>query len=643
MKKITTVFLLLLSFFTFYGFDVHAITPPIPGGPYEINSPVSPNRPNPTNPRQVRPHKGIDLPMDNKNIYAPANGTVQRILDPGGWGAAVIFTFGPDTPYPGQSLLFAHLNVADLEARGLGVSNIKEGEVMGIIIGTSGNSTGPHAHIEYYPKGYGSNFSILVKEFLLGLGMNIQGEGVKGGLDDKDIFKGFDKERPGMAWNVEAMMGLGNNISDIMQQFVTFSSKAFDYLSQYIPSLLIALCIIDLALMISLSGFRVTLMDIIPKITKYGIYIYILQNWKTICNSVFKGFVSGFSNLLNMNGGNFAGDVSQPQLLLQKILHLIQPALNKISAFGARDFISNFGSAMVIYLLTAIVIIVFVAVALYIMVCYIEFYLSMVFNIVSLPFGVLHWTKFSFEGTLNHLINAGVKILLITVLVGLSSLVIKDAQLNDIFGATVDSTAVEKGQLTDTTDNGYVAMIYEAAEKFGVDGNWLLAIAMRESGGDTVDGISQDAYNPDGPAWGVMQITEDQQGLDENGNVITIETAYPNFRTDAWENIQAGAAIYKYKVELFANGDFYTGAGWYYGSGNTEYANKIAKNVEAIAGIDPSIYKNPNKNPHKITAEQLITYLSAVVIICFFGYLILRIPERIMNQLGGSSGGVSLP
>lgn len=635
MTKKMLYSLLSLCAFLCISFTSFAITPPFPGG--HIESPYGP--------RSISVgssfHKGIDVAVDNMDIKAPAKGTVTPDYDPGGWEGYVIFTFGEGSPYAGQSLLFGDLNSNYLGPLGT-TYEVNEGDIIGRVEGYNPDAaTGPHLHAEYRIDGPNSEPSSLVADFLRGLGVNLDGEGIRKGFSF-DEYLGFEKEEPGMSWNVQAMLGMGNSISDTMKQFVEFASKAFKNVDTLMIDLFIALCIIDLALMISFSGFQVTLMDVIPKLTKYAFFLYLLTNWKLICNTIFKGTVSTIATIYGGQGSTFSDDVTQPQLLLQKALGLIEPALNKIASFGARDFMSNLGAILPIYIMAFVVTAIFIVVALYIMRCYIEFYLSMVFNLVTLPFGVLHWTKFVPEGTLNHLVNCTVKMIIITAMVGLSTIAIKDANVSDLFSATVDSTSISQGRPTDTTGSGYVQMIYEAAAKYGVNGDIILAIAMRESGGDTIDGIKME--HDTGTGGGIMQILDgSQEGMNTSGERVSIAAYFPNYTTDAAQNIEAGVAMYKDKLETFADGDPIL-AIKYYGEGTDEYLNKVLDNLGKIRGGDySSLYGNNNKNPHKITGEQLVKFLAITVILCAFAVMILRTPEKIMKQLGGSSGGVSLP
>lgn len=609
--------------------SVFAITPPFKGGP--ITSGYGP--------RSIAVgasdfHYGLDIGVDDTYIYAPADGYVLHDTEHGFGEAHTIFWFGENTPYSKQSLLFGDLGDESNYMNGGYTGQkvpVKEGEVIGVVRGfVPSVADGPHAHIEYHPNGeiYGGG-SPQVGEFLKALGMDLTGSPFT------KYYNGSGEHDTGIPWNVQALMGIGNSINDTMVKFQGFASKAYDNIHTYALTLLFILFATDIVFLIILSGFELDLMTMISKLVKLGIFIFLIEHWKEIVNTIFKGFITLVGTSYAGTNTNFLTDVSQPQLLLQKAVSLLNPALNKIALFGARDFISNIGTILPIYILTFLVIGIFILVALYIMICYLEFYISGALSIISVPFGILHWSKFIPEGFVGHLTSSTIKLMLISVLVGLTTIAVKDVTVTEMFSATVSATETTTGVPTDTTNGGYVGMIYEEAARFGVDPAVILAIAMRESGGDTIDGITMDATSETG-ARGIMQAMPGQDGIDENGNQVHIDEAYPGYQSDPRQNIRAGIAIFKAKLDV-ADGDTRLAIGYYYGDPTASYTSQVLGNFEAITGRDFSkLYSSTShKNPHKITTEQLVTFLTFCTILIALALLILKVPEKLMKHLGG--------
>lgn len=610
--------------------SVFAITPPFKGGP--ITSGYGP--------RSIAVgagnfHYGLDIGIDDTYIHAPADGYVLHDVG-GGFGEAhIIFWFGENTPYKNQSLLFGDLgdesNYMNSGLTGERVP-VKEGDIIGVVHGFDPNvASGPHAHIEYHPNGetYGGG-SEYVGEFLKSLGMDLSGN-----VYSKD-YNGSGEHDTGIPWNVQALMGIGNSINDTMVKFQGFASKAYDNIHTYALTLLFILFATDIVFLIILSGFELDLMTMLSKLVKLGIFIFLIEHWKEIVNTIFKGFITLVGTSYAGTNTNFLTDVSQPQLLLQKSVSLLNPALNKIASFGARDFISNIGTILPIYILTFLVIGIFILVALYIMICYLEFYISGALSIISVPFGILHWSKFIPEGFVGHLTSSTIKLMLISVLVGLTTIAVKDVTVTEMFSATVSATETTTGVPTDTTSGGYVGMIYEEAARFGVDPAVILAIAMHESGGDTIDAIHMTPNWEGSGAQGIMQTMPGQDGIDENGNQVHIDEAYPGYQSDPRQNIRAGIAIFKAKLDV-ADGDTIKAIGYYYGSLEASYTSEVLANYAAITGRDFSkLYSSTgHKNPHKITTEQLVTFLTFCTILIALALLILKVPEKLMKHLGG--------
>ena len=85
-------------------------------------------------------HTGVDRVCDNAALVSPANGTVQRsVANDKSYGNYIVITADD-----GRSILMAHFKSPSAVKVG---AKIKAGDPVGIM-GSTGNSTGPHLHIE---------------------------------------------------------------------------------------------------------------------------------------------------------------------------------------------------------------------------------------------------------------------------------------------------------------------------------------------------------------------------------------------------------------------------------------------------------------------------------------------------------------
>lgn len=125
----------------------------------------------------------------------------------------------------------------------------------------------------------------------------------------------------------------------------------------------------------------------------------------------------------------------------------------------------------------------------------------------------------------------------------------------------------------------YTQAIKAAASAYNQDPALLLALAMKESGGNTVSGISMDGGN----GGGMMQVLSgDQDVADGNGGRVKISDLYPDYQSNVYSNALAGAAMLQDKINA-NGGDVWAGVADYYGgSDKAEYAAEIQSNYNQV-------------------------------------------------------------
>ena len=128
-----------------------------------------------------------------------------------------------------------------------------------------------------------------------------------------------------------------------------------------------------------------------------------------------------------------------------------------------------------------------------------------------------------------------------------------------------------------STGNPTVDMYIDAAHEQGIDPRIYLSTGMRETGGDTIEGM----HMADGG--GFAQIT------DETAQAYDLDNKFPGWNTDAKQNIRAGAYVLKKKIEE-NGGDEWEGVRAYNGSGEAaeNYRALVKKNYDSLEGMDLS-------------------------------------------------------
>lgn len=134
------------------------------------------------------------------------------------------------------------------------------------------------------------------------------------------------------------------------------------------------------------------------------------------------------------------------------------------------------------------------------------------------------------------------------------------------------------GSVSPNTENAMVNAIIQAANDSGVDPRLALAIAARESGGDDVNAISMP--EPHDGIYGIMQAQE------ETVSELGLDSQYPDWKTDPYQNAMVGMAILKSKIAN-ENGDVWAGVRDYNGAGEEaeQYRQLVKNNYDNMGDI----------------------------------------------------------
>lgn len=134
------------------------------------------------------------------------------------------------------------------------------------------------------------------------------------------------------------------------------------------------------------------------------------------------------------------------------------------------------------------------------------------------------------------------------------------------------------GSVSPNTGNAMVNAVIQAANDSGVDPRLALAIAARESGGDDVNAISMP--EPHDGIYGIMQ------AQDETVSELGLDSQYPDWKTDPYQNAMVGMAILKSKIAN-ENGDVWAGVRDYNGAGEEaeQYRQLVKNNYDNMGDI----------------------------------------------------------
>lgn len=137
------------------------------------------------------------------------------------------------------------------------------------------------------------------------------------------------------------------------------------------------------------------------------------------------------------------------------------------------------------------------------------------------------------------------------------------------------------GSMSPNTGNAMANIVIQAANDSGVEPRLGLAIAARESGGDDVNAISMP--EPHDGIYGIMQAQE------ETVSELGLDSQYPDWKTDPYQNAMVGMAILKSKIAN-ENGDVWAGVRDYNGAGEEaeQYRQLVKNNYDNMGDIGGS-------------------------------------------------------
>lgn len=397
-------------------------------------------------------HAGIDIGLGSGTpILAPAAGQVIH-----GAGGGYIYWTQIDCE-DGMTYFVGDCRADTLECP---TGYVAEGTVIGITGGDSyegplGISTGPHAHIEVFNgTGYAIGMQVDPYPYLKTIGVDLSGEYIPSGDGQGSgpiggIYGSDDVELP---WGVETMHEFGENLNSDMERYSKAAIDAFGNLSAYAVSILAAIAIIDLTLPLILSGMAFSWITIMTKILKYSFFFFVVYNWDVLINDFFLSIVSSVSGTFINDPSIITKNLTQPQLIIQKVVYLMTPALAKIASYKSIAFLLNLAFILPIFITTWLTIILYFILAVKVAITYIEFYCSAVFNIITIPFANWRFTKFIPEGTLGHLFTITIELMVTAIMICFMVMFIQDADTASLYSivdnnghlAYLDSVSVVK-------------------------------------------------------------------------------------------------------------------------------------------------------------------------------------------------------
>lgn len=188
----------------------------------------------------------------------------------------------------------------------------------------------------------------------------------------------------------------------------------------FLTGILVAIDITLAGLFWAMAGDENVPAQLIKKVLYVGFFALLLNNFKSLSDVVFNSF-AGLG--LKATGVSLTtDDLMRPGFVASTGFTASRPLLEKAGELiGITSFFTNFVTIVVLMLAWLIVLLAFFVLAVQLFVTIIEFKLTTLAGFVLVPFALFGQTAFLAERVLGHVITAGIKLMVLTIVVGIGS------------------------------------------------------------------------------------------------------------------------------------------------------------------------------------------------------------------------------
>ena len=225
------------------------------------------------------------------------------------------------------------------------------------------------------------------------------------------------------------------NVIDLFTStFVTYIDSGFGLLGPDIAFLTTVLIGIDITLaglFWALADDKAIIPALIKKVLYVGAFAFILNNFSSLSTIIFDSF-AGLG--LRATGSPIsASDLMRPGFVAAAGYTAAEPLLDEVSGLiGPIAFFENFVTISILMFAWLVVVLAFFILAIQLFITILEFKLTTLAGFVLVPFALWNKTAFLAERVLGNVVAAGIKLMVLAVIVGIGS---------TLFGAFASSFA----------------------------------------------------------------------------------------------------------------------------------------------------------------------------------------------------------
>ncbi len=210
--------------------------------------------------------------------------------------------------------------------------------------------------------------------------------------------------------------------------FARYIDSGFGLLGGEVGFLTATLVVIDMTLaglFWAMGGHEDILGKLIKKTLYVGAFAYIIGNFNALAGIIFRSFAG--LGLVASGSTITAAQLLQPGRLAQVGVDTAAPLLAEVGRLsGFTAIFANFETIVVMLLAWVIVVLSFFVLAVQLFITLIEFKLTTLAGFILVPFALWNKTAFLAEKVLGNVVAAGIKVLVLAVIVGIGTLVFND-------------------------------------------------------------------------------------------------------------------------------------------------------------------------------------------------------------------------
>lgn len=214
-----------------------------------------------------------------------------------------------------------------------------------------------------------------------------------------------------------------NVIDRFLADFIRYIDSGFGLLGgdvAFLTTVLIGIDITLAGLFWAMGGEDDILGRFLKKILYVGAFAFILGNFQTLANILFRSFAQAG---LTAGGGTVSADaLLNPGRLAGIGFEAAWPLLDTVSRLlGFTTFFDNFLTIIVLVIAWLIVICAFFVLAVQLFITILEFKLTTLAGFILVPFSLWNRTSFLAERVLGSVVSSGIKVMVLAVIVGIGS------------------------------------------------------------------------------------------------------------------------------------------------------------------------------------------------------------------------------